>query len=652
MTGGQVYGAGDSVTLVQVGGAGATLSRVTEYIEESPQTVDVTEEPPRDIATRLDATVDCVVTEDGFTSTNCLEVVESVRAEYPEVPVILITEEASPDTVTAAFDAGITAHLSAETLRESPVKLSHRLFSAVERYRRQRVTRTQEQVTELLSRIDQRLIHADSREEIERAVCEEISDTDPYTFAWVGTALEDDVIRPRASAGVDDGYLEEITIRADDSAQGQGPAGRALQTDEVVVSGDVRTDASFDPWAEAAIERGYESVAAVPLRYVDDTFGVLVVYANRPHAFDGHEQSLLERLGTDISRAMYEAVLQEELWEFRQMVEHAAEAMFLTDEQGRLDYVNPAFEELANRDRTDIDGERLEDIDINVGSTERARELVESMADGTGWEGQLQLERPEMETRTVELTARPLANGATEEYVGIGRDVTEQQTYQDRIETQRNRLELLNQIVRHDIRNDVQVLLSMTGLLQQHIDEEGAEYLDRITEKCKHIADLTQSAREITGSITDAGVESTDWMDLDSVLAEEVADIRRFDGTAVSRDDLPTEPTVRGDEMLHSVFRNLLQNAVKHSGQTDVEIEVTTEVTDETVTVRIADDGPGISEDQKETIFEYMEKGTASSGSGIGLFLVEMLVDHYGGDISVEDNEPSGTAFVVELERQ
>ncbi|MFC7114549.1 sensor histidine kinase [Natronoarchaeum sp. GCM10025703] len=68
------------------------------------------------------------------------------------------------------------------------------------------------------------------------------------------------------------------------------------------------------------------------------------------------------------------------------------------------------------------------------------------------------------------------------------------------------------------------------------------------------------------------------------------------------------------------------------------------------MTVRIADNGPGVRESMKDDIFGKGEKGLESAGTGIGLYLVQSLVESYGGDIRVEDNDPTGAVFVVELQ--
>ncbi len=79
------------------------------------------------------------------------------------------------------------------------------------------------------------------------------------------------------------------------------------------------------------------------------------------------------------------------------------------------------------------------------------------------------------------------------------------------------------------------------------------------------------------------------------------------------------------------------------------EVSVSASLGDGTVTVRVADNGPGIDPSRRETIFSKGEKGLGSRGSGLGLYLVQTLVEGYGGEVWVEDGDHDGAVFVVEL---
>ncbi|MEA5386563.1 ATP-binding protein [Haloarculaceae archaeon H-GB2-1] len=112
--------------------------------------------------------------------------------------------------------------------------------------------------------------------------------------------------------------------------------------------------------------------------------------------------------------------------------------------------------------------------------------------------------------------------------------------------------------------------------------------------------------------------------------------------------------------MLDSVVRNLVENAVQHNDTDDPTVAVSAEERVDTAAVRVADDGPGVPDDAKESIFGKGEKGLDSEGVGLGLYLVNQLVDLFGGSVHVEDRtdsfeaveedgDPRGAVFVVEL---
>jgi signal transduction histidine kinase len=107
--------------------------------------------------------------------------------------------------------------------------------------------------------------------------------------------------------------------------------------------------------------------------------------------------------------------------------------------------------------------------------------------------------------------------------------------------------------------------------------------------------------------------------------------------------------TVVANTLLSSVFTNLLNNAVQHNDTDEPTVEVQATATDDALRVRIADDGPGIPHGQKERIFGRGERGLDSGGSGLGLYLVERLLEDFGGSITVSDDEPRGAVFEIEL---
>ncbi len=148
----------------------------------------------------------------------------------------------------------------------------------------------------LMRAVDEQILLDD----ICRIVCEEAG----YRMAWVGFAEHDEgkTVRPVASAGFVDGYLEQLKITWADAERGRGPGGTSLRTGKTACLQDYATDPLAAPWRAEALRRGYRSAIALPLKNGSATaFGNLNIYASEPYAFTADEIRLLEELTGDLA---------------------------------------------------------------------------------------------------------------------------------------------------------------------------------------------------------------------------------------------------------------------------------------------------------------------------------------------------------------
>ncbi|SIR81717.1 PAS domain S-box-containing protein [Haladaptatus litoreus] len=189
--------------------------------------------------------------------------------------------------------------------------LAANVQSALDRAEREETLSKHREELEELNRInavirdvDRTLVQATSREEIESAVAERLVTVEPYQFTWIGEYdASAKSVYPVAHAGDEGGkaYLESA-IRPNDEFR--GPATKALETENVVVIADIATDPTFEPWREESLDRGFRSLAAIPIRYDETCYGVLVVHANQTGAFDERERAVLAELGETIGLAI------------------------------------------------------------------------------------------------------------------------------------------------------------------------------------------------------------------------------------------------------------------------------------------------------------------------------------------------------------
>jgi putative methionine-R-sulfoxide reductase with GAF domain len=155
-----------------------------------------------------------------------------------------------------------------------------------------------------ISKCSRSIVRAEDEPMLLRDICNAICDEAGYRMAWVGYAEDDDAktVRPVAWAGSEDGYLAKANITWADNEGGRGPTGAAIRSGESVYTRDFMTDRDVAAWRENALQRGYRSSIAVPLKDVRArTFGALTIYSAEPNAFTAQEMRLIEELAADVA---------------------------------------------------------------------------------------------------------------------------------------------------------------------------------------------------------------------------------------------------------------------------------------------------------------------------------------------------------------
>jgi PAS domain S-box-containing protein len=356
---------------------------------------------------------------------------------------------------------------------------------------------------------------------------------------------------------------------------------------------------------------------------------------------------------TDITeRKESERAIEKARAELRQVIDLIPDPIFAKNREDELLLSNEANAELLGSTPEDIEGKPEPQVMPDVDNYETFRQRdIDVIESGESTVFEESLTGAGGEKQIFQTTRIPFETAKTAEkaVLGYARDVTELKEYEQELEAQRDNLDVLNQVVRHDIRNNLQLVVTYAELLEPHVEPEGEEYVEQVLESANNAIDITTTARDVTAVMVKSAAETRP-TPLRSALAQEIDDVRTSNQRALVTLDGPIpDVDVVADDMLAAVFRNLLTNAIVHNDKEVPEISVGVETADDSVAVSVADNGPGIPDERKRQIFAEGEMGLESGGTGLGLYLVETLVDRYGGEIDVRDNEPGGAIFVVQL---
>lgn len=153
--------------------------------------------------------------------------------------------------------------------------------------------------------VNQLILHETDRKRLLDEAVKIILEFGGFKMALIGMAdFRTGRVTPVSYAGIEDGYVEKLNIRFDDTPEGSGPSGQALRTGKCVVCRDTETDESFRPWREGARRSGFRSSAAFPIPVAGAVAGVINVYSAEVDDFGMDEVRLLNELAGNIGHAL------------------------------------------------------------------------------------------------------------------------------------------------------------------------------------------------------------------------------------------------------------------------------------------------------------------------------------------------------------
>ncbi len=307
--------------------------------------------------------------------------------------------------------------------------------------------------------------------------------------------------------------------------------------------------------------------------------------------------------------------------------------------------VNEAFVDSFGYERAAIVDEPLNDWIVPEWLREEAQALDERT-----FSGEINYQRVRRETtgglREFLYRGIPYAgDGATTDGFAVYTDLT------DITRTER-RLEVMNRVLQHNLRNKANIVLAYTTELLAEFDEQRAHR----TEAAARIEGAARDLETLTGEAADINTvlkSTADGRTTDCVpLIRDVVDEHRRNWPAASVEtDLPASLVVRANRRLRFAVDALVENALEHnpSDEPSVHVRAAPADSDGWVTIRVDDDGPTIPDDERDVVTGDGDITATRHGSGLGLWLVKWTTELFGGELTFATSDLGGNSVRLRL---
>ncbi len=371
---------------------------------------------------------------------------------------------------------------------------------------------------------------------------------------------------------------------------------------------------------------------------------------------DGNDNSKVFIIARDITD---ERLKEIDLMRFYYVAQNTVNPVQITDLQGKMIYVNPAFVDASGYSKEELIGKNPNIFSSGKHSKKFWSKMWNTISNGKVWVGEVENKKKSGDPFYTQLLISPIIDhdGKVTGFFGIHRDLSEKKLLEKQlIHTQKmESIGTLAAGVAHEVGNPLASISALVQVVQRSTNDEFAKeklelIKNQVTRISKIIRDLVDFSRPSNYELqlTDINQNIIEAVEIIKVGAK-AKDIL-FDLDLNKK--IPLLPLI--SDQIQQIFVNILLNAVDAIAEKDTngpkKISAASDIDEDDVVITFKDTGKGISDDKLSKVFEpFYTTKKEGKGTGLGLWVSYGIIKSFQGDIKVESTLQKGTTFTITL---
>jgi len=388
---------------------------------------------------------------------------------------------------------------------------------------------------------------------------------------------------------------------------------------------------------------------------VDDGEGNRTVFweVKTPIYSDPENKTIWGLLGisTNITeRKLAEAELAQSERDYRGLFDMAHDAIILFEEKGEIVVeANQRACDLYGYSREEFIGMSLINIstDLDLGKR-RVKEVLEK---GHIKQFEIIQKHKDGTSLYVEINASRTIYQGKSVILSLNHDITERKQAEEALAESDSLRELLLDVITHDLRNPISTIYSFSELFRADFpDNELAKHIHLGSERLLQVLDNTTTLAQATFG-EDIPKEELSLNDMLTAIVNEFSN-RMTEDKMDLRMEIPLDTMISANPLIAEVFKNYISNAIEYAAA-GKRITINAQGDDESITVRVRDQGETIRSEDRENIFlrRFQLDTEVRRGRGLGLAIVKRIATAHNGEAWVEPNTPQGNSFCLRIPR-